>query len=190
MTKPSRRKVLQTTGAAAVSALTGSVLATSASAAPQRAAAIAGSSFLNVKSIESFWISPPYKKNPANYIVPWREGHMTNTRPLCRVTLANGVVGWGEGGSPGAARNRVIGRSAAESMWDDTLGSGLQMALFDAVGRSNDVPIHRLLGPQASGPGVHELVGWRYGAAALGGRMPRGGIARVQRLQGKGAALV
>jgi L-alanine-DL-glutamate epimerase-like enolase superfamily enzyme len=31
-------------------------------------------------------------------------------------------------------------------MWDDSLGNGLQQALFDAVGKANDVPIHRLMG--------------------------------------------
>jgi galactonate dehydratase len=33
-------------------------------------------------------------------------------------------------------------------MWDDTLGNGFQQALFDAVGKVNDVPIYRLLGPK------------------------------------------
>ena len=31
-------------------------------------------------------------------------------------------------------------------MWDDSHGTGLQQAMFDAVARANDVPIHRLLG--------------------------------------------
>jgi len=146
VTKLSRRKVFQAAGAAAVSAVAGGVVPPSAIAASQAGPAVVGSSGLDVKSVESFWISPPYKKNPANYIVPWREGHMTNTRPLCRVTLGNGIVGWGEGAVSNGTRNLVMGRSGAESMWDDTLGGGLQMALFDAVGRANGVPIHRLLG--------------------------------------------
>jgi L-alanine-DL-glutamate epimerase-like enolase superfamily enzyme len=41
---------------------------------------------------------------------------------------------------------RVMGRNAAECMWDDTLGAGLQMALFDAVGRATDTPVWALLG--------------------------------------------
>jgi L-alanine-DL-glutamate epimerase-like enolase superfamily enzyme len=43
---------------------------------------------------------------------------------------------------------RALGRSATEVMWDDTLGAGLQMALFDAVARAMDVPLHQLLGRQ------------------------------------------
>ena len=31
-------------------------------------------------------------------------------------------------------------------MWDDSLGPGLQIALFDAVARTFDVPVHALLG--------------------------------------------
>ena len=31
-------------------------------------------------------------------------------------------------------------------MWDDDLGAGLQMALFDAVAKAAEVPVHALLG--------------------------------------------
>lgn len=48
--------------------------------------------------------------------------------------------------TPDEAVQRVIGRTAIEVMWDDSLGAGLQMALFDAVGRAADVPVHALLG--------------------------------------------
>jgi len=33
-------------------------------------------------------------------------------------------------------------------MWNDQLGAGLQMALFDAVAKASDVPVYRLLGPK------------------------------------------
>lgn len=77
---------------------------------------------------------------------------------IFEVTLASGAVGigetmlyytWGATGDEDVAR--VRGRNAAEWMWDDTLGAGLQMALFDAVAKTAGVPIHRLLGRQ-----VHE----------------------------------
>jgi L-alanine-DL-glutamate epimerase-like enolase superfamily enzyme len=52
---------------------------------------------------------------------------------------------------------RALGRNAAAIMWDDSLGAGLQMALFDAVAKSADVPVHALLGTKQ-----HETtpVGW------------------------------
>ena len=72
---------------------------------------------------------------------------------LCRVTTASGVVGVGEtlpnytwGQSGEEAFKRVRGRNLFECLWDDSLGAGLQMALFDAAGKLLDVPCHRLLG--------------------------------------------
>mgnify|MGYP003752729263 CR=1 FL=1 len=44
------------------------------------------------------------------------------------------------------AVERVMGRNAHEVMWDDSIGYGLQMALFDAVGKTLEVPVHALLG--------------------------------------------
>ena len=72
---------------------------------------------------------------------------------LCKVTTDSGIVGWGEtvihythARVTDAAVERAIGSKAADLMWDDSLGAGLQMALFDAVGRALDVPCHKLMG--------------------------------------------
>lgn len=74
---------------------------------------------------------------------------------ICDVTLKSGVRGSGEtmlyytwGVTDDKDVDRVLDRNAVEMMWDDSLGAGLQMALFDAVGRTADVPVHRLLGNQ------------------------------------------
>lgn len=74
---------------------------------------------------------------------------------LCRVTTASGAVGVGEtiqgytwGRSGEEQFNQVRGRNLFDCLWDDGLGAGLQMALFDAAGRLLGVPCHRLLGPQ------------------------------------------
>jgi L-alanine-DL-glutamate epimerase-like enolase superfamily enzyme len=74
---------------------------------------------------------------------------------LCKVTTAAGVVGIGEtiseytwGRSREAQFERVRGRNLFDFLWDDSLGAGLQMALFDAAGKSLGVPCHRLLGTQ------------------------------------------
>jgi hypothetical protein len=69
-------------------------------------------------------------------------------------------------------RERVTGANAAEHMWDDSMGSGLQVALFDAVARTNDVPVSaRLLGKQVRERAFPELVGRRYARGGLGPRM-------------------
>ncbi|MGE3820975.1 MAG: mandelate racemase/muconate lactonizing enzyme family protein, partial [Isosphaeraceae bacterium] len=51
---------------------------------------------------------------------------------------------WGRTGDDDRARAK--GRNAATLLWDDSLGAGLQMALFDAVGKALGVPAYRLLG--------------------------------------------
>jgi L-alanine-DL-glutamate epimerase-like enolase superfamily enzyme len=45
--------------------------------------------------------------------------------------------------------NRIIGRSIGELMTDDTLGAGIQMALYDAVGKAMGLPVHKLFGQPA-----------------------------------------
>ena len=74
---------------------------------------------------------------------------------LCKVTTASGAVGIGEtipnytwGQSGDAQFNRVLDRNLFEHLSDDSLGAGLQMALFDAAGKLLDVPCHRLMGAQ------------------------------------------
>ena len=72
-----------------------------------------------------------------------------------KVKLACGVVGFGEtmpfytwGRPTEETLAYAQGRNAAELMWNDQLGAGLQMALFDAVAKASDVPVYRLLGPK------------------------------------------
>ena len=66
--------------------------------------------------------------------------HLWSEVEIIRVTTDAGIVGYGETiqnytwGRVDIAE-RVIGRSPFELMWDDTLGAGLQMALFDAAGK-------------------------------------------------------
>lgn len=77
--------------------------------------------------------------------------HRWSEVEVIRVVTDAGVVGYGE-----TVQNytwgRVsdtevaVGRSPFELMWDDALGAGLQMALFDAAGKLAGVPVYRLLG--------------------------------------------
>ena len=148
--RSSRRNFLKSAplGAAGVAVVSSGVAAAPALAA---APAVVGSSNTDVKSVDRTWVDVPFRPVPKR--------HMHRERPgwtlfeITKVTLANGVVGFGEsmvqyGGRPlrDEIIGRVVGHPAPESMWDDSIGHGLQMALFDAVGKTNDVPIHRLLG--------------------------------------------
>jgi L-alanine-DL-glutamate epimerase-like enolase superfamily enzyme len=74
---------------------------------------------------------------------------------ICRVTLESGVTGVGEtilqytwGRVPAGAADRLRGRNVFSCLWDDSLGCGLQMALWDAAGKQAGVPCHALFGRQ------------------------------------------
>jgi L-alanine-DL-glutamate epimerase-like enolase superfamily enzyme len=106
---------------------------------------------LSVKSVERIPVSVPFREVPARNMV--RELPHWTLFEICKVTLECGVTGFGETMQyytwrtvTDADVERTVGRNAAELMWDDTLGAGLQMALFDAVGRATDTPVWGLLG--------------------------------------------
>jgi L-alanine-DL-glutamate epimerase-like enolase superfamily enzyme len=106
---------------------------------------------LTVKAVERIPVSVPYRPVPARNMV--RELPHWTLFEICKVTLDSGVTGFGETMQYYTFRTvsdesiaRVIGKNAAECMWDDDLGAGLQMALFDAVGRATDTPVWALLG--------------------------------------------
>jgi L-alanine-DL-glutamate epimerase-like enolase superfamily enzyme len=106
---------------------------------------------LTVKNVERIWVDVPFRPVPKRNMV--REVPHWTIFELCKVTLACGVTGVGEtmqfytwGNTTDEAVARSLGRTATEVMWDDTLGAGLQMALFDAVGKAIEVPVWHLLG--------------------------------------------
>lgn len=108
-----------------------------------------------VKHIETVWVDLPLRPVPARNMV--REIPHWTIFEICKVTLDSGVVGfgetmvyytWGASTVTDAAKAKVVGRHPAEVMWDDSLGAGLQIALFDAAAKVLDAPLHQLLGKQ------------------------------------------
>jgi L-alanine-DL-glutamate epimerase-like enolase superfamily enzyme len=106
-----------------------------------------------VKAIDTVWVDLPLRPIPARNMR--REVPHWTLFEICQVTLDSGVVGlgetrvyytWGAGTISDEVKRRVIGRHPAELMWDDSLGAGMQMALFDAAAKILDVPLHQLLG--------------------------------------------
>ncbi|MBM3999524.1 MAG: dgoA protein [Planctomycetes bacterium] len=111
----------------------------------------ASSRYFDVESVERTTVALEYRDVPAR--------HMARELPhwvyfeIVRARLKSGAVGVGEsmlfytwGATEDADVERIQGKNAVDWIWDDALGSGLQMALFDAVAQTADVPIHRLLG--------------------------------------------
>jgi galactonate dehydratase len=108
---------------------------------------------LRITRIERMTVKLPFREVPGRNMA--RELPHWAWSEIFEVHLQSGHVGYGENllyytwrASGDGDVGRAHGRNAAELMWDDSLGAGLQMALFDAVARAAEVPIHRLLGRQ------------------------------------------
>jgi L-alanine-DL-glutamate epimerase-like enolase superfamily enzyme len=106
---------------------------------------------LTITAVERFLVDVPLE--------PVAERNMARTQPewsiseICKVTTDAGLVGIGEtlvnyswANVTEATVARVIGGNPFELMWDDALGAGLQIALFDVAGKAAGAPVHRLLG--------------------------------------------
>ncbi len=106
---------------------------------------------MKVTSVERIIVDVPF--TPRQQEITRQSVYNWSILELCKVTTDTGHLGWGEtvihytyGRVTDDAVARTIGQSPAELMNDDSLGAGLQMALFDVVGKILEVPVHRLLG--------------------------------------------
>ncbi len=106
---------------------------------------------MKVVDIERILVDVPFTERQQR--ITQRTVYKWSVLELCRVTADTGDVGWGETvihythqRVTDARVERVLHSSPAEAMWDDTIGAGLQMALFDLVGRITGVAVHQLLG--------------------------------------------
>ncbi|HIB88081.1 TPA: enolase [Candidatus Poribacteria bacterium] len=106
---------------------------------------------MRVTGIERIIVDVPF--TPRQQRITEREVHNWSILELCKVSTDTGHVGWGEtvihytwSRVTDDAVAKVTGQSPAKMMNDDSLGAGLQMALFDVVGKILEVPVHTLLG--------------------------------------------
>lgn len=106
---------------------------------------------MKVVDVERIVVDVPF--TPRQQQIAAREVYNWSILELCKVTTDSGHVGWGEtvlhytwARVSDAAVERVKGQSPAKHMNDDSLGAGLQMALFDVVGKALGVPVYELLG--------------------------------------------
>jgi L-alanine-DL-glutamate epimerase-like enolase superfamily enzyme len=106
---------------------------------------------LKVKTVERIVVHVPF--TPRCQVWNQREVWQWGISEVIRVTTnVRGLVGFGEtllhytwGRVSEEAVQGVIGRNPAELLGDDRLGAGLQMALYDVVGKALEVPLYRLL---------------------------------------------
>ena len=106
---------------------------------------------MKVTNVERIIVDVPF--TPRQQEITRQSVYNWSILELCKVETDTGHVGWGEtvihytyGRVTDDAVARTIGQSPAELMNEDSLGAGLQMALFDVVGKILEIPVHRLLG--------------------------------------------
>ncbi|MHB9032781.1 MAG: mandelate racemase/muconate lactonizing enzyme family protein [Anaerolineae bacterium] len=106
---------------------------------------------IKITSVERQWVNVPFKERHARHLT--RENPDWGVFEILRVHSDAGLVGYGEtmiyytwGRVPQEQIDRVIGHSPFEFLWDDKLGCGLQMALFDLAGKAAEVPMYQLIG--------------------------------------------
>jgi L-alanine-DL-glutamate epimerase-like enolase superfamily enzyme len=105
---------------------------------------------IKIKEVERITLHVPF--TPRCQLWCAREQYQWDISEVIRVTAdAPDLVGYGEtmlhytwGRVSEEAIARVKGRNPAEFLGDDSLGAGLQMALYDLVGKANGVPVYKL----------------------------------------------
>ncbi len=105
---------------------------------------------LRIRDVERIVVDVPFTERCREWNA--REVWQWGISEVIRVTTdVPELVGYGEtllhytwGRVPDTAIERVRGGNPAAFLGDDTLGAGLQMALYDLVGKALDVPVYRL----------------------------------------------
>src|SRR5258706_3413515 len=106
-----------------------------------------------ITSIERIPVDVGYNPRPEKHMA--RELWNWCISEVIRVTLEDGNVGYGEtlphytwGKVSSEAEQRALGKNPFELLWDDSLGAGLQMAIWDAAGKAARVACYRVTGPK------------------------------------------
>lgn len=103
---------------------------------------------LSIKQIETFPLNIPFYCERVS-----RHMHRAATHGervyVYRVELSNGVIGYGENLYDESENiERLLGQNPFACMNDDGVGFGIQMSLYDAVGRTVGVSVSGLIGPK------------------------------------------
>ena len=108
---------------------------------------------IKIEQVERIWVEVPLKERHNRHLT--RENWDWTVSEVLRVRTNSELVGYGEtmcyytwSRVPQEQIERVIGKSPFDFLWDDTLGAGLQMAIYDLAGKAMGVPIYKLLGPK------------------------------------------
>ena len=101
---------------------------------------------MKIKNLEMFTLNIPFYCDRVSKHMHRALTHGERVY-VYRVELDNGVIGYGENmGNESGNIDQVIGQNPFAIMQDDGIGFGIQMSLFDAVGKAVKVPVYQLLG--------------------------------------------
>jgi len=110
---------------------------------------------LRIEKVERIWVEVPLKERHNRHLT--RENWDWTVSEILRVHTNSELVGYGEtmcyytwSKVPQEQIERVIGKSPFEFLWDDTLGAGLQMAIYDLGGQGDGSAHLQAVGPQGS----------------------------------------
>jgi len=106
-----------------------------------------------IRDVERTWVSVPLKPRHARHLT--RENWDWTVFEIIALRTDSDLTGIGEtmcyytwGKVPQEQVDRVVGHSPFEFLWDDDLGAGLQMAIYDLAAKALEVPVYRLFGPK------------------------------------------
>ena len=146
-----RRDFLRSAGLAATGTASPFLTGSSLSAQSKKAARGTSDRHFEIRDIKRTTVNLPFRDTPKRSMN--REIPHWGYKEIFEVTLASGKTGIGETTLFYTYKSTdddnvasVMGQNAIEIMWNDDLGAGLQIALFDAAARTAGVPVHALLG--------------------------------------------
>ena len=102
---------------------------------------------LTIRQIEAIPLTMLFRPDLAPHLVRSGLLNFKNQMTLYRVELEGGVIGYGDGMGAAKDASQFVGADAVDGLRAIRHG-GLQMALYDAVGKALDLPAHALMGRQ------------------------------------------
>ena len=110
---------------------------------------------IKIMDVERITVHVPF--TPRVHVWCAREQYQWDISEVLRVTTDDpDIVGWGEtmphytwGRVSDEAIERVKGKPAAQFLGDDSVGAGLQMAIYDLLGKANGTKLYEFLHTRA-----------------------------------------
>lgn len=103
---------------------------------------------LSIKHIETISLNIPFYCERVSQHMHRAATHGERVY-VYRTELSNGVIGYGENLYDESGNiDRLIGQNPFACMNDDGVGFGIQMSLYDAVGKTVEVSVSELIGPR------------------------------------------